>query len=69
MGVADIANRSCAERLAVHDELPFGFLPEGSFTVEVWQDGPNAARQEKRRGGRARHLVKQVGEASAHRGP
>ena len=24
--------------------LPLGFLPEGSFTAEAWQDGPNAAR-------------------------
>jgi alpha-glucosidase len=24
--------------------LPLGFLPEGSFTAEVWQDGSNAAR-------------------------
>jgi alpha-glucosidase len=24
--------------------LPLGFLPEGSFTADVWQDGPNAAR-------------------------
>ena len=24
--------------------LPLGFLPQGSFIAEVWQDGPNAAR-------------------------
>jgi Glycosyl-hydrolase 97 C-terminal, oligomerisation len=24
--------------------LPLAFLPDGTFTAEIWQDGPNAAR-------------------------
>jgi alpha-glucosidase len=24
--------------------LPLAFLPDGAFTAEIWQDGPNAAR-------------------------
>jgi alpha-glucosidase len=25
-------------------QVPLAFLPAGSFTAEIWQDGPNAAR-------------------------